>query len=127
MNVVSKIQLFEKRAFKRFGARRGSFAVTTAPHKLGRILDISKGGLSFTYVGEEKGPQTDIELDIFITGMGFKSKSIPYRTIADFEVEKKYEFSSVNMRRCGVMFRQLSLDQTSQIDDFLQNHTVVEG
>jgi len=117
----------DNRAFTRFSAKEGAFAVITAPRKLGQILDISKGGLSFTYMGEEEGPQKNTELDIFLSGIGFNSKNIPYKTISDFEIESKVEFSSIKMRRCGVKFRQLHLDQHSQIEDFLQHHTKDKG
>ncbi|MEE8540101.1 MAG: PilZ domain-containing protein [Desulfobacterales bacterium] len=123
---MSQAGFADNRDFTRFSAQEGAFAVITAPRKLGQILDISKGGLSFTYIGEEKGPKKDTELDIFLSGSGFNSKNISYKTISDFEIESKVEFSSVKMRRCGVKFRQLHLDQISQIEDFLQKHTVVE-
>lgn len=117
----------DNRDFTRFSAQEGAFAVITAPRKLGQILDISRGGLAFTYIGEEEGPQKNAELDIFLSGIGFNSKNIPYKTISDFEIESKVEFSSVKMRRCGVKFRQLHLEQISQIEDFLQNHTKDKG
>ncbi len=120
---MSQTVSVDNRDFTRFSAREGAFAVITAPRKLGQILDISKGGLAFTYMGEEEGPEKDAELDIFLSGIGFKSKNIPYKTISDFEIKSKVEFSSVKMRRCGVKFRQLHLDQISQIENFLQNHT----
>ncbi len=123
---MSQTVFADNRGFKRFPAREGAFAVITAPRKLGQILDISKSGLSFTYIGEKKGPKKDTGLDIFLSGIGFNSRNIPYKTISDFEIESKVEFSSVKMRRCGVKFRQLHSEQISQIEAFLQNHTVVE-
>ena len=124
---MSQTQLVEKRAFKRFSTKEGAFAVATAPRKIGQILDISKDGLAFTYIGDEKGLKKDIELDIFISGLGFNSRNIPYKTISDFEIENKNGFSSIKMRRCGVKFRQLNSDQISKIEDFLQNHTKGKG
>ena len=124
---MSQTQLVEKRAFRRFPTKEGAFAVTTAPRKLGQILDISSGGLSFTYVGDKKGPIKDMELDIFISGLGFNSKNLSFKTIADFEIETKNEFSSVKMRRRGVKFGKLNLDQISQIEEFLLNHTKGTG
>ena len=124
---MSQTQFVEQRAFGRFPTKEGAFAVATAPRKLGQILDISRGGLAFTYIGEEKGSLKDMNLDIFTSGLGFNSKNIAFKTISDFEIEEKNEFSSIKMRRCGVEFRKLNSDQSSQIEDFLQNHTKDKG
>ena len=113
----------EKRAYKRFKAQEGAFAVINDERKLGPILDIGRGGLSFQYIASEKRRIGGTALDIFFSGHGFSSKSIPIEKVSDFEMEADFSFSSVPMRRCGVRFKKLNSVQVSQLKSFIQKHT----
>ena len=112
--------LAEKRASKRFPAQEGAFAVVNEERKLGQILDISHGGLSFKYIASGPDPVAGARLDIFFADHGYVSQKVPFVTVSDSEIESNIRFSFVSMRRCGVKFTDLNANQISQIDNFIQ-------
>ena len=121
----------ERRKHKRFRVQSGAFTVFTAfswPHstqKLGQIIDISMGGLAFTYITGEESPNVSLELSIFLAGNRFHLRSIPFETISDAETNE-VPFSSINMKRSGVQFGELTPNQLSQLKHFIWNYTTGE-
>ncbi len=119
----------ENRKHKRFKAKGGAFAVL-GPHvkNLGRIIDISKGGLAFSY--HEKGEPLHklFELDILLADNGFYLDKVPFNAVWDFQIviDEEAPASSLAPRSCGVQFGALSDDQKSQLDYFIQNYTLGE-
>ena len=58
--------LGEKRRFRRFQAPQNAFALPGGPDgRLGQIMDISKGGLAFRYVGDGGQSKRSFQMDIF--------------------------------------------------------------
>jgi hypothetical protein len=116
----------EKRRFERYMAQDLAFAVFRPRFtKLGKIKDISRGGLAFEYVTSEGRMEDSREIDIFISGARFHLTRVPAKAIYDTEiVNHGFTFAPfVEMRRCGVQFGELTEVQASQLDDFLKIHT----
>ena len=103
----------ERRKHKRFRVQSGAFTVLTAfswPHsnpRLGQIIDISMGGLTFSYITSEESLNVSLELSIFLAGNRFHLRSISFKTISDAETNE-VPFSSINMKRSGVQFGELT-------------------
>ena len=114
----------ERRQHKRMEVRDGAF-VLLGPRstKLGRIIDIGMGGLSFSHMARERPPSELSELDIFIIDSDFYLECLPFETIADFKTHEN-PFSSITMRRSGVQFGELGRNQVSQLEHFIQNYTI---
>ena len=125
MSVAKK--LVERRRHKRFLVSKGAFAALR-PHylKIGQVIDVSISGLAFTYMADEEPPNGSFELDIFLAGQAFYLQEVPFRAVSDFDSDG-IPFSSVRTRRMGVQFGDLTPDQTSQLEYFIQNHTVREA
>ena len=118
----------ERRAYKRFEAREGAFAALKGPiSKLGQIIDISKGGLAFRYIHTGESVKKSFEMEIFSAGNGFRLKGIQCRTVSDFEIDNPFPFSSIKMRRLGAEFEDFNSNQESQLEYFIQNHTIGEA
>ena len=108
----------------RFRAREGAFAVLrNHVNKLGQILDISRGGLSFKYIADDHLPPGPHFLDIFLTGREFHTKSVPVITISDVEIDADIPYTSLTLRRRGLQFMELTPNHVNQLEVFLQNHT----
>jgi len=121
MSVAKK--LVERRKHKRFRAPRDAYvAVRPAYLKLGRVIDIGPGGLTFRYIAEEHPPDLSSQLDIFLASQDFYLDKVPFETISDFQADA-IPFSSVSMRECSVQFGDLTSEQKSQLEFFIQNHT----
>ncbi|MBW1782257.1 MAG: PilZ domain-containing protein [Deltaproteobacteria bacterium] len=63
----------ENRRFKRYRVKEGVYAVLrdNGTRKMGTMLDISRGGLSYQYVPENSTENGTFQLDIFMAGEGF--------------------------------------------------------
>lgn len=122
--MTSKKEVIERRKHKRFRVSDGSFAVLgPTGGKIGRIIDMSMGGLGFSYIGGEEQDDTSYELSILLAEDSFHLTKIPFRTVWDMEANE-VPFSSLSMRRCGVEFGDLTNTQVSNMEYFMQNHTL---
>jgi hypothetical protein len=124
--MIPKKEIVEKRQHKRFQVPKGTF-VGLGPHdtKVGQIIDVGMGGLAFRYVGSEE--PSNGELDIFLNERDFYLGRVPFRTVTDFEVSSRRDSSATAMRRSGVQFREMKSNQISQLEYFIQNHTLGEA
>ena len=117
----------EKRKFERYLAQDLAFAVFRPSFtKLGKIKDISKGGLAFEYVTAEGQMEDSTEIDIFISGTRFHVTRVPAKTMYDSKVANDdYTFAPfVERRRCGLQFGELTEEQAAQLGHFLETHTI---
>lgn len=122
--------LVERRKHKRFQVEDGAFALFR-PHWhhstiSGRIIDISRDGLAFLYITSKDGSNGSFELSILFAYHSFYCDNVPVKTISDFEVADETPVSSITTRRRGVQFGELTQDQISQLEYFIQNHTIGE-
>ena len=123
--MTNRKDIVERRKHKRFQVLSGTFVALLPDYvKLGQIIDISMGGLAFRYMAGRE-PSRGLYLDMFSSDKTFYLGKIPFETISDFETQD-VPFSSLATRRCGVQFGELTHIQTSQLEYFIQNHTIVE-
>jgi hypothetical protein len=115
----------ERRKNKRYRAKDGAYAAIS-PHsrRLGQIIDISMGGLSFKYIEnndaheQEKKP----ELSLFLSSLGYYVGDLPFQTIEDCEMTNYPSFSSMKLRKRRVKFTELSFKQLFDLDFYLRNN-----
>jgi hypothetical protein len=129
--MANKRKPAEQRKHKRFPVPTGSFvSLGSNGSILGQILDVSMGGLSFRYIGDDS--KNGSHLDIFSTEHGFHLGKVPFKPVADFEIDNrllckiggKAHPHCRTMRRGSVRFHKLSRKQKSQLKNFLQNYAV---
>ena len=82
------------------------------------IIDISKKGLSFRYIGKEKWLNNPGEIDIFF-GENLCLEKLPTITVSDFALDGGF----IPMRRHSVRFGVLTAFQQAQLDYFLLHYT----
>ena len=96
--------------------------------KLGQIVDISQGGLSFRYIDIGERPNSSLKVKLSIKhNNGFKLEDIPFKTIYDLRATKEFPFSSTRIRRRGGRFVALSQEQISGLEYVIQNYTTSEA
>jgi hypothetical protein len=115
------IELAERRKHKRFQIERGAFVVYHS-NKLGRIVDISMDGLSFSHVERDRTTRKLHDLDIFLIDRDFYLENVPLQV--DSTV-KSYQpsFSSIYLGQYTVQFGDLTKRQRSKIEYLIRNHT----
>lgn len=120
-------KMVERRKHKRFTVSNGAFVVLR-PHQLniGQLLDISMGGLAFTYMADQEPPNRSYELDMFFIGESFYLEGAPIRIAWDCRIDG-VPFSSLKMRRMGVQFGELTPGQKSQLHYFIENYNTDNG
>ena len=122
-----RTERLERRANKRFQAPTGAFAVFGPDGtKVGRIIDISMNGLAFRHV-DKKEPLSGLhELDLFMIDNDFHLNKIPFETRSDYDIVHEAPFSFVTTRQTGLQFGELTPKQRSQLEHFIENHTLGE-
>jgi len=112
----------ERRKHQRYQVQEDAFVVLKPEYKkLGHIIDVSMDGLAFRYVDEKQSSDKSSELEIFFADNRFHLDKVPCKTISDFVTNPLIGF-----RRCSVRFRDLTDSHRSQLEDFIQNHTLCE-
>lgn len=96
------------------------------PIKLGKMNNISMGGLSFNYI--EAGPDSDESyvLDIVLVEGGFYLGNVHFKSILDIEIVDDLASCSIMMRQLSVKFNQLTQNQNSQLIEFICDHSTAE-
>ena len=124
--MILRAEIVEERQYNRFRVPKRVFvALTSHDVKVGQVTNMSVGGLAFRYIpceGPSSGPS---ELQIFLAGNVYVYK-VPFKTIWDKEAEQ-LPSSSLRMRRCGVQFGELAPHHISQLEYFVENHTIADA
>lgn len=118
----------DHRKHKRFQARKGVF-VGVGPHdiQVGRLRDVSMGGLGFRYIGNGEQLKGTHHVDIFMGEENFYLSRVPVKTVSDIEVVAKTPSAVTTMKRCCVKFKKLTNEQRAKLKEFIENYTVGEA
>jgi len=92
------------------------------PIKLGRIDNISMGGLVFRYIESQTKSNESFVLDILLADCGFYLGNLLFKTISDIEVYEDLPIDSVKTRQLRVQFKKITPEQKIQLDYFIRNH-----
>lgn len=122
MNIEDSI---ERRSNERYKVSDDIF-LTFRPHfeKMGRIRDISRGGVAFEYIFDlQSNNEQNIEVDIFSTAKDLHLARVPCKVVYDVQVESYPSFSNMVTKRCGLQFRNLNKQQMSQLSHLFTLYT----
>jgi hypothetical protein len=112
----------DKRKHKRFDVKDGAYTVLRyQPTVMGQIINISTEGLAATYKG--KRLKESYEIDLFISDAGFYLDQIPVKTVSDHKIAGKFLLSSKKIWQRSMQFGELTDDQKSQMDKFINLYT----
>ena len=117
----------ERRIQDRFQPKDSTFVAFRPDFtKLGRVVDISIGGLCFQYMdyGEPKLEGKTFGIDIFKSNNGYYLSDISCKLVHEAEVGEGMTFlKDMKNRRCGIQFKDLKQEQADMINEFLTKHT----
>jgi hypothetical protein len=128
--MTNREERVELRKHKRFRAHENALIVFR-PYsiKVGFIVDISMGGLTFRYsdVASEEPSKESFELDIILLDTDFHLEKVPCESLRDWVIYKVHVRSrAITMRQCAVRFGELTQSQILQLEHFIKNHTMGE-
>jgi len=92
------------------------------PVKLGKIDNISMGGLVFQHVDSKTQQTHEFVLDILLADCGFYLADIPFKIISDVVIPEDVPGESIEMHRARLQFQKLSADQQARLKNFILNH-----
>ena len=118
----------ERRKDKRFKLKSSAFAIMNhSPKRIDKITDISKSGLAIRYFKNGEDSNDLKVLDILKSDFSFCINDIKAKTISDVKIIDNTLIGSKEMRRCGIQFEDLSNNQISQLENFIQNSSLAES
>lgn len=127
-DVDYKKMQFERRQHPRFLVEKDFWAMLLPGENtvIGNVIDISRGGLAFTYYGVEELSKMNFELTIINSGSYYCFDKIPVKVVSDFEAEELFGFNYSQKRRCGLVFKKLNDKQNIMLENFILNYTTFE-
>jgi len=119
----------ERRRYERYKLK-DRFFITFRPHfdRVGWLIDISKGGVSLEYSAiQDYSTLTEtVNVDIFSAPKSFRLSNLSCQVAYDSRADRgKSFFETIETRRCGLVFGDLSQDQTAQLDVAMKQCSVV--
>ena len=121
----------ELRKQNRFKLREGIIVAFQKPRlfnlgkprivKTASIIDINKRGLSFQYISHKMWPTDFNKLLILQTTDEIEIDNVPYVVVSDFKASNFTK--SKPIRKCGVKFGELTINQSMLLNNLLLNYT----
>lgn len=103
------------------------FAVLKSnPPKMGEITEISRNGLSFTYIENETDLSKFSEIDILLTDEDFHLSRLPFKPIDDASIREGRHLRPLAIKRQTVEFNNLSTKQQIKLEHLIKNFTTGE-
>jgi hypothetical protein len=96
------------------------------PPRMGEIIEISRGGLSFSYIDKETDLSDFSEMDILFVDEDFHLTQLPFKPIGDTAIVDTNRIRTLEMKRQTVKFKNLSARQKKQLEYVLKNFTTGE-
>ena len=95
--------------------------------KLGKLINISKRGLAFQYIGPKEESRVPTHLDLFTGNNGFYLSRLACKVIYDSRLfEEDTSSTSLEHRRCGLEFGEATEVQENQLELYFANHVAGE-
>lgn len=118
----------ERRRHERFAVQSDAYAVLRSHlPRLGKIIDVSRGGMSFRYVDGSENISGTAAMDVFLLNQPVLMKSVPVRSCCDFALDPMSADDDESLRRSCVEFVALEPGQASALEDFIAHHTLPLG
>ena len=92
------------------------------PAKLGKIDNISMGGLMFHYVDSKTQLSEALVLDILLADCGFYLANMPFKTITDVVIPDEISSDAVELRQVRLQFQKMNTIQQARLKEFIMNH-----
>jgi hypothetical protein len=120
---VNVDHLQERRKAQRFPADDGCLITFgNDPIRLWRILDISKEGLAFRYIGGAENAFAASSLDILTRDTSLCIEEIPFKVVSDLQMQDPAPRPYL-LKRCGVLFGRMTDEQKRKLETLIQGYT----
>lgn len=116
----SRLKYQPARENQRFiAAQRALVLIDNGPESLPyHIMDISESGLSFRYLGQKLKRSQIKEVNLY-HNFDLIAEDLPVQVVSDYRLRDNL----VPVRRGSLTFKELTPEQQSQLERFIQNYT----
>lgn len=116
----------------RYEALENAFAALGLKYsRVGKIKDISAGGMAFEYIARKEKVQNASQVDIILADNTFHISNLACKVVYDIVVHvPNVDSKLVDLlatRRCGVRFGSLSVESRRKLRVFLANQAHENG
>ena len=98
----------------------------TRPAKLGKIDNISMGGLMFHHADNKEQLSQALVLDILLADSGFYLANLPFKTITDVVIPDEVSSDAIEIWQVRLQFQKLNAFQQARLKDFIKNYGTKE-
>ena len=117
----------DQRKNKRFRVNDGGFArFRSKPAKLGKMIDISRSGLSLFYIDRSGELGSFSEIDLLFSDDAFYIDRVSSKIISNEETSSCYSPNPLKIKRMRLHFEKLNAKQTALLETFIRRYTKVE-
>lgn len=140
----------ERRKHKRYPVKDGTFAllrstsiefskirdmsmgqiafavIKSKPVKMGQIKNMSMNGLAFDYIESQGKAIKVFKLDILLAQNAFYLGKLLFKPVFDYVIDSEIPLNTFTMRRCGVEFGELTSRQKTELEYFINHHTLMQ-
>ena len=116
----------ELRNFTRFLVPENVYgALSPSFSKVGRIKDVSIGGLAIEYLTDGDSAPGNSHVNVFIREEEFFLSKVPCKIVYDVSIEPAADPQTPRMthKRCGVQFNQFTDGLRKRLEGFLKDRT----
>jgi hypothetical protein len=117
----------ERRKFTRFLVPENVYAALgPSLSKVGRIKDVSIGGLAIEYLTDGVSVPGNSHVNIFISEEDFLLSKLPCKIVYDVPIKPSAgpQASGLIKKRCGVQFHRFTNKLTKRLEGFLKVRTI---
>jgi hypothetical protein len=97
----------------------GCSVFRSKPTKLGRISNISMGGLMFCYVYSKVQSDESMAMDILSADCGFYLDNLRFKSISDLLIPNDFPNSPIRMGQLHIEFKNLAPCQIAKVEYFI--------
>jgi hypothetical protein len=104
-----------------FAALGGGFS------KVGRIINISMGGLAFEYTVFHETEEENVSAEIFLATGAVHLHHVPCKVIVDEGINthtvQRKNLKMLSNRRCRIQFTEIPIDLERELESFISSYT----
>jgi hypothetical protein len=118
----------ERRKHVRYFPLQEAFAALGGDYsKVGKIISISMGGLSFEYTVFHETSEETSSVEIFLVTGDAHIHHVPCTVVADVQIDannaRGSQLTFLSSRKCRVRFNEMSADRQQELETFIRNYT----
>jgi len=118
----------DRRKYNRFKIEDGAYAIISHDvSRLGHIIDISKKGISFSYLGSDTIEQNEIDIDIFMYHHNYYLDKVPSKVVSNFRITNDSLFNFVTLMRCCLEFKDMPEDKQAEVEYLIKTFSTSES